>query len=84
MSTVVEAPPEPTEAFTEAEILEFVREVAAHRDPWPSLPYDTASPARIKQAAFTAQRLIETHLRYLRHYPATVVGASTMPRSSVS
>jgi hypothetical protein len=69
MSAVVEAPPEPIEAITETDSLEFVRELAACRDPRRVLLYSTASPARIKHSAAVAQRLIEVHRRYLRRSP---------------
>ena len=68
MSTIRDSG-EVLEAYTEAEILAFVRTIAARRDPGRILPYSSASPARIKHSAAVAQCLLETHLRYLRASP---------------
>ena len=70
VSAVVDAGEE-IETYSEADILAFVHEIATRRDPGRILPYTTASPARIKHAAAIAQRLLETHLHYLRASPRT-------------
>ncbi len=68
MSVIMDVPGDPAESHSEAAILEFVRELAARRDPWHGLLYRGVSPARIKHSAAVAQGLIEVHVRYLRHH----------------
>jgi hypothetical protein len=68
VSAVGDARREPAAAYTEAEILAFVRTIAARRDPGRGVAYPGVSPARIKHAAAVAQRLLQLHLDYRRQY----------------
>lgn len=65
----VDAPPEPQpqdEDLIDPElVLRYVREHAARRDPALSHLYAGMSPRRIKDAAYLAQQLLETHRELL-------------------